>query len=389
MVRFVWPWRKRQKATNESAASPNGRKAEVLVAETVTDQPDSDLLQTGSTPATISLDSTLLHTNDAHVHTARADVTVLADEPAHAHPEVLAYRPTAAAESNCFAMIEPVLCELRDELASQVGNWQSSVCRSLSYLMQAYNNNSKVGISYSGLPTEFAYLYRYAPTHSSMLCSVLSALPEIDQLLRNNVLNVVCLGGGPGTDVLGLLKLCHRKGSKCHVNATVLDKELGWERCWRIIEAKANLAPRASIRFKPVDLLTASWTQCRPEQCDLITVSYCFSELLSSRDAPPLFDEMFSSIKPGTIIAIVDNGDSYAESRGQLLTRHESVESLIAKHGLHRLKSTIHAPLSVDSIEWESAKHYRETFQLWNWMDGDNAHPLRRHKAAYWILSRP
>ena len=67
-------------------------------------------------------------------------------------------------------------------------------------------------VDYSRPTTQLAYLYRTVPAHADRVRQALGSVSlRLESLLRSGNLKVACVGGGPGTDILGVAKLPRTK----------------------------------------------------------------------------------------------------------------------------------------------------------------------------------
>lgn len=105
-----------------------------------------------------------------------------------------------------------------------------------------------------------AYIYKYAPIHTKIVKNNFKKLIKIKRvkssLNSKKALKICCLGGGPGTDIVGLFKVL-AKFSHYHkkvIEVTVLDICGGWRNSFKriisnLIEGKLKGVPETFINL--------------------------------------------------------------------------------------------------------------------------------------------
>jgi hypothetical protein len=169
-------------------------------------------------------------------------------------------------------------------------------------------------IVYSDPVTRFAYIFKYTVAHADYIMQLISADGDLKRLLARQTAEIACLGGGPGSDFLGILKymMQARARGSC-LTCYIFDKERAWGDSWsdvaRILKAPFSIYPV----FQQLDV-TDSTTWKRYQKflrADLFTLSYFLSEVWKIRkQAEPFFDHCMSQMKKGSMILFVDNNSS-------------------------------------------------------------------------------
>ena len=170
-----------------------------------------------------------------------------------------------------------------------------------------------------------AYTYRFFALHCHLVYRGLqmALLPNLQLLLRetwrnNFSLRVCCIGGGPGSDIVGLTRfirdndLCPTWGLEC----SVFDLHPEWENTWMGI-SKAN----PPGEFPVLSYLPGDITRTNPplsprgrltiQSADIITAVKVFSSVVAfmKKDAlhGNLLREIFQEMKPGALLFYIDN----------------------------------------------------------------------------------
>src|ERR1035438_6237386 len=123
---------------------------------------------------------------------------------------------------NCFQLIKSVLDELYLVIPGKEPAKDDAIRKRLElFTSKQYPNLRKgVDIDYKDAVSRFAYIYRYTTSHANIVCSLIRSDDTLRSLFKQPSLTVACIGGGPGSDFLGILKYldgCKNKPHiKCH-----------------------------------------------------------------------------------------------------------------------------------------------------------------------------
>lgn len=131
--------------------------------------------------------------------------------------------------------VRTVLTAVDEQGRTDYPDWQDQVQTSITSLEASYRELRNVGrdlIDYSELPTQAAYLYRYVIGHAEFVYEILTrarAAMGVPLFSAGN-LWVTSIGGGPGSDILGLIKYLKNNNDELvkGISYTVVDKEQNW-----------------------------------------------------------------------------------------------------------------------------------------------------------------
>lgn len=200
-------------------------------------------------------------------------------------------------------------------------NADTEIKNRIAYLSSAYNNLNKptfLPISYKDPATRFAYVFKYVPAHADYIVQILKNLRVDGPIFTQQDLRVSCIGGGPGSDLVGILKyldVYRDKEPVKNVTAYMLDKEQAWADTWTELKIPLNLQVSVHSAFQPFDVTKPdSWqNQKKFLQADLFTLSYFVSEVkaLDVNGALDHFwDTLLKGAKSGSYILYDDNAHS-------------------------------------------------------------------------------
>ena len=212
----------------------------------------------------------------------------------------------------CFQLVKTVLDELYALIPGDIASKDALIKARLAYLQDKYKNllRNAEPVDYNDPATRFAYLYRYVTSHANLVYTLIDDSNYLPGLFGNAALKVTCVGGGPGSDLLGILKYMMNNGLCIPVHCTLYDREQAWGESWSDLDQKVGLNFKTSTFFQLFDVVDAStWSfHTKYLNSDLFTMVYFLSEIYLLRQyAEPFFMNLFCKAKPGSIYLFVDN----------------------------------------------------------------------------------
>jgi hypothetical protein len=187
----------------------------------------------------------------------------------------------------------------------------------ISELSSAYAQLTKPtteSIDYSDPVKRFAYIFKYTVAHADYIMQIINGESELRNLLKRPTPEVACLGGGPGSDLLGILKyMMQAKVKNTRLTCYIFDKERAWGDSWSDVARLLNAPFTFYPVFQQMDVTdSATWKSYQKFlRADLFTLSYFLSEVWRIRkEADPFFDHCMSNMKKGALVLFVDNNSS-------------------------------------------------------------------------------
>jgi hypothetical protein len=223
------------------------------------------------------------------------------------------------AVTTCFERTNLVLQELSNDAENQgiakVDDLVRAQLASLTGKYSALNHAGRARIDYSSLPTQMAYVYRCAATHGDWLYKgLLNSGSLLKSLINGKPLKVACVGGGPGSDMLGVLKFLERQAiSPTRCELVLLDYEKGWFEVWKRFCKTVPADRRPKVSFTKLDLAGGDpWTaNLSFLDADVFTFSFSLSEcwVFNGQGSVTNFVKMLAaSMKKGALLVYNDNG---------------------------------------------------------------------------------
>jgi hypothetical protein len=195
------------------------------------------------------------------------------------------------------------------------GNQQDrirSVKEALQRLGRAYSNtcNKAPDIDYNDPAIRFGYIFRYVTCHANIVYDIICNVALLKEILSKKDVTVSCIGGGPGSDFLGVMKYMIEVNTAESLRCFMLDREGAWDECWCDVDAKCECDFHFATSFQELDVVTnESWRNKKKFlAADLFTMVYFLSEINERRDqAVPFFMNLFKNSNPKAVFLFVDN----------------------------------------------------------------------------------
>lgn len=241
---------------------------------------------------------------------------------------------------NIFQLIRKVLdwefghieAPSRDRRIALINNRHAEL--SLAY--GDLTDHNRVRPSYSDAATRFAYIYKYTTCHADIVYSCIQSYKELTNLFDGDGwVRIACVGGGPGSDLLGVLKYVLIEHKAKSIKCFLLDRESAWGDTWSDLEEHADDLPfRLSTHFQALDVTDpTTWsTQTKYHSAHLFTFVYFLSEVYrSDAAARNFFADLVNRAESGAYFLFVENDapDFIAQ-----------VKRFSSEFGLHEIRSS-------------------------------------------------
>lgn len=232
-----------------------------------------------------------------------------------------------------FELVKIALVELYAQGTKQHGDkLDQKIKKRMEYLSESYqqlNDENRKLVDYKDPATRFAYVYKYVAAHGDYLVQIMEKLNHNlkGKVFQTGSVRVSCVGGGPGSDIIAILKYLdeYKDDERVEkVTCYLLDKEQAWADTWTELDESFDVGVRLHANFQSLDVTNSeSWKfQQKFMQADLFTLSYFVSEVRSlDKDGKvtEFWKMLFEGAKPGALFVYDDNGNkdfnSYFDSQ--------------------------------------------------------------------------
>jgi hypothetical protein len=221
-------------------------------------------------------------------------------------------------------------------------------------------------IDYSDPVYRFIYLLTYVTCHADLVCQAISSCKELQSLFDAKRVQITSIGGGPGSELLGILKYLERHEKNTFLKFNLYDKQTGWNECWDDIEDKLEEELRMTVHPEAFDITDQESWQGKHKflESDLFTMVFFMSEVFSVKEkAEPFFLNLFENAKPGAMFLFIDNSTAmFYEWFDEMISRYPID---VIKRGVnHDARVDINEDKQALKVYWEKFGHPRLTADM-------------------------
>lgn len=232
--------------------------------------------------------------------------------------------------------LDPLYAEVTGVHSDKADARIKKAFKALSDSYFAIGKPNRVRPDYTDPATRFAYGFKYVGGHAYVLRRLLQKLRS-PAFLSRDVLRVACIGGGPGSDLIGVMdfvSIAEPDSALETVAFSIFDKEPGWRRNLQIIEAEVQFEIDIETAFHDFDATrTPGKTLKRAlAQADLVTISFLVSELLDL-DCDAFWGAVFEEIPAGCLVVICDIGSDGLQAFLAQLAARPDIDRLVDGQG--------------------------------------------------------
>jgi len=232
---------------------------------------------------------------------------------------------------NCFQLIKSVLDEIYLEIRRINPAPDDAIKDCLDQLSNEYSEliGKKCRIDYGNPLIRFAYVHRYVTCHANIVFRIIQNNQNLKDCLNQNEIDVSCIGGGPGSDFLGIFKYIQSNHITNTIRCYILDKTAAWDESWCDVDKKIGANFRLSTHFTAMDITDFdSWrNRLKHLEANIFTMIYFISEIFAEqRKANDYLVNLFSKAKKESLFLFVDFNDSRLCSFFDDLVRNHEID---------------------------------------------------------------
>jgi hypothetical protein len=260
------------------------------------------------------------------------------------------YHSSPSFSENCrssFSIVKGILDGLFDEITSE--DWVGEIRDELRHLSQEFLEISRGNsINYQRIKTRFAFIYRYVGAHSCIMYDRIGYSPTLKQIFSKRSVQVSCLGGGSGSELIGILKFIDTLERRPQLTCHAYDKEKLWENSWMHLLNTLTLCPGMAddYQFRQLDVTQPFAYQRYPDlaDSDLFTMNFLLSELQSTKkkETEIFFADLVRLAKPGACFFCVDIPFGYSVRWfKEMVSQHPQLEPIPEGEGHDRVRGQL------------------------------------------------
>lgn len=135
------------------------------------------------------------------------------------------------------------------------------ISKALKDLGVAYSKvRDRGGPSLADPAVRFAYIYRYTTAHANMVFDAIIISDQLKEVFDRTNIKIACIGGGPGSDLLGIYKYVLTIAQAPNMMFYLLDREDAWAESWSEVDLMTKASLSSSTTFRHIDVCDeASW----------------------------------------------------------------------------------------------------------------------------------
>lgn len=249
---------------------------------------------------------------------------------------------TKKATKTIFQLVYKVLSELYEQIKAIHGKAADAEIKSaMTALSTSYGKLTDLKmppIDYADPTTRFAYVFKYVASHADYVRQVLDLVSDelSNDLLKEKKLVVSCLGGGPGSELVGLLHhvLATEESKVEALTCYLCDREQAWADSWTEIGQELDADIKLFVNFQGLDVTKKEdWAKQRKFlSADLFISSYFASEVVRIKDkADDFWKEIASASKKGAKFLFIDNAHTAFTDYISHIAGDNGLKALVAK----------------------------------------------------------
>lgn len=211
----------------------------------------------------------------------------------------------------CFDVVKQVLDATYSDILGDEAQRDAAISAALATMSEGYKDLIKTGgPNFSDPVVRFAYVFKYVTSHSHWIHEMISMHPDAMALFRRDKIRMVAIGGGPGSDLVGVLKYMDLKGTTPSLHCELVDGCLGWKSTWADLAYELEWPRPLHTDYVIHDVENPdTWDDPSSiDKADLVTLSFFVSEIYSLGDrAKDYLRGMLTRLKPGAIVLFSDD----------------------------------------------------------------------------------
>ncbi len=244
---------------------------------------------------------------------------------------------------NCFEVVQKVLDATYAEIP--VATRDAAITQALNSFPKIYRENllQSGGPDFSDPVTRFAYVFRYVPSHAHWLYELITWSEEAGAVFKQDRIRVTCMGGGPGIDLVGILKYMAKTNGCPSLFCEIVDGCIEWKRTWSDLAFTLDWRTSVHTDYVIHDVLSQeTWrAPSNFEKADIFTLNFFASEIFHHGNlASKYLSNAFGKAKLGALILFNDNCDKKFYDWIDELARIQGFIQLLADRGERKIRDS-------------------------------------------------
>ncbi len=248
----------------------------------------------------------------------------------------------------CFKVVYRVLEDSYNEVPGTEAERDAAITTALQGLSTTYKRVlSGGGPNFADPINRFAYVFTYVPVHAHWVYELLKFSPDAAAVLEQEKVRIACIGGGPGSDLVGILKfLDERGGDQPAIFCEIVDGCEQWKLTWADIGFTLGLpaglhSDYVIHRIGDPDDPDVWIHPTKFQKADLFTLNFFVSEIAHlGAPAWEYIERVLLMAKPGAVLLFNDNNDTRFFEKFDEIVARLGWEVLVTGNGDRRVYDT-------------------------------------------------
>jgi hypothetical protein len=238
----------------------------------------------------------------------------------------------------CFKVVQKVLEDTYGEIPGNERTRDEAIKGAIGRISSKYGNLlNGGGPDFKDPVNRFAYVYSYVPAHAHWVNELLEQSNEAAAVFDSNKVRIACIGGGPGSDLVGILKfLDERAGVPPAIFCEIVDGCEEWKLTWADIGFTLDLPASLNTDYV-IHRVGDPGVWMHPtkfSKADLFTLNFFVSEIAHLGDpAWDYVEKVLEKAKTGAVLLFNDNNDSRFFGKFDAIAARGGWEALVTNSG--------------------------------------------------------
>lgn len=237
----------------------------------------------------------------------------------------------------CFDVVQKVLDATYTEIPGTDRQRDAAVTKALEKMSDQYRNKlvTSGGPDFSDPVTRFAYVHLYVPSSAHWLYELINWWPEAKKVFDAPKVRMTSLGGGPGSELVGVLKFMEGYKTPA-LFCEIVDGCIDWKQTWSDLAFTIDWPHGLHTDYVIHDAGNEG-TWAAPsnfEKTDLFTVNFFASEIFHlGKPAKKYLTKAFKRARSGAIVLFQDNDAATFTNWFDAICADSSLKTIRSGHG--------------------------------------------------------
>lgn len=241
----------------------------------------------------------------------------------------------------CFDVVNTVLDATYAQVPNAAGKRDDLIRSALVEMRDRYNNHlmEEGGPDFDDPVTRFGYVFTYVPAHAHWIYELINQCKSAREIFAQGKARIACLGGGPGSDIVGVLKYLDESKTKCRLFMELIDGCEAWKTTWGDLAFQLDWDDPLHTDYVIHDVADKkTWkSPTNIGKADLVTLSFFASEIFHLDNARKYLKHMMAQVKSGAIVLVNDNRTSEVYDMLDALAGDLGFKTLVADAGVRKI----------------------------------------------------